>query len=170
MDQQTIWYIAQAIGFLAFGLGVTGFLQKRDQRMKSIMTGQAVIMAVHFAMLGAYGGMVAAGVTAVRNMAAMSARARPLAPVFILIYIVLGYFSYSVWYDVLPIIAVCIGTVAFFYLEGIATRLCLGGATSLWLVHNIAAGSIGPSLMEIVNLGAHFTTIYRLYRDDTRSV
>jgi hypothetical protein len=89
--------------------------------------------------------------------------------VFLIVYIGFGTYSYTVWYDSFPIIAVCIGTIAFFYLEGIATRLCLVCATCLWLIHNIVVGSIGPILMEIMNVCAHLITIYRLYRVESGS-
>jgi hypothetical protein len=65
----------------------------------------------------------------------------------------------------LPIIAFCIATVAVFFLQGVTMRLCFLSSTLLWLVNNIASGSIGGTLLEATIAVVNVSTILRMQRD-----
>ncbi len=155
----------QAIGFIAFGFGIWAFLQKDDKRLKIIQAIQSLILATHFFLLGSQGAVVACVITAIRNITALTSVAKTLAPLFILACIGLGLYRYNVWTDILPTLAVLVSTIGIFYLEKVPMRLCLLFATSMWIIHNAAVGSIGPFFMELFMFTANINTIRRMRRD-----
>ena len=152
--------IAQIIGFIAFALGVTAFLQKDDKKLRLIMMAQALTLCVHFILLGRHTGAASVFVTGVRNGVSVFGWAQKIAPVFFVAVLFFGWLTYDSPVDIFPILAGVIGTTAFFYLSGIRMRLTLVLSSSMWLIHNIIVGSIGPAFMEAFMMGAG---IYRAY-------
>ncbi|MAE50961.1 MAG: permease [Micavibrio sp.] len=154
--------LVQALGFVALALGVRAFLSHDDRRLKLFLTAQSLVLCVHFFLLGAGGGAAASLITGIRNFSSLFAKVKHAAPLFIAFYVAFGVYSYQSWTDALPICGSIISTIGFFYLNKIPMRLCALCATSLWLVHNMAVGSIGPLLMELLIFTANVKTIYAL--------
>ncbi len=150
----------QGLGILAFIIGVSAFLSKDDRQLKFLIATACFIVATHFLLIGAYVGAGAAALGGTRSFISIFQSAKPYAPVFFLAYIPLGYFCIYDWIDILPIIAGLIGTYSMFYLKAIPMRYGLFMTSSLWLIHNVLQGSIGPALLEIFYLGANARTIY----------
>ncbi len=125
------------------------------------MGSAGLIIAVHFILLGAYAGAGAAAIAGVRGFLSIKHWAKPLAPVFFLVYVPLG-FSAETYIDFLPIAAGLMGTYAMFFTSGIKMRVLFLFGTLLWLVHNGLKGSIGGTLLEVFFLAANTLTIYRM--------
>ena len=162
--------IAQIIGFIAFALGITAFLQKDDKKLRLVMMAQALTLCVHFIMLGRHTGAAAVFITGVRNGVSVFGWAKKVAPLFFISVLGFGWYTYDSPVDTLPILAGIIGTTAFFYLSGIRMRLTLVMASSMWLIHNILVGSIGPALMEGFMMCAGVYRAYMLYVEHKRPV
>lgn len=152
---------AQALGLLGFGVGVMALLSREDGRLKLLISLVGLIMAAHFALLGALTGAAANVLTALRAYLSRFAWAKPAAPVFIAAYLGFGAWTYRVPADLLAIGAGVSGTVAMFYCAGERLRLVLLLTTSLWFAHNLTKGSIGGVLMEAVFAGSLLLAMMR---------
>lgn len=162
----TVYFIAQALGFLALGLGVYAYSQKDDRRLIILMIIQNAVLCLHFAMLGRATASFMTGLLSLRNLISLQKGAKALAPLFIIFYLVFGYASYEDWQDILPPINSCLTTIAYFYMRGISMRLIFLFVSLSWLIHNIVSGSYGPAIMEAFLLLANFRTIYLMRQDD----
>lgn len=165
----TEYWIAQTIGFIAFCLGVFSFVQKQDNYLRILMLAQAYTLCLHFVLMGAFTGAIAAFITGTRNGLSVFTWAKKLSPVFYAAILMFGWLTYQSPVDILPVFAGLMGTTAFFFLSHIPMRLTLVCASSLWLVHNIVIGSIGPSLMEAGMIVAGLYRITRMKRDSAAS-
>ncbi len=157
--------IAQALGFLSFGLGIMCFFQKNDLSLKIIMLTMNLNMVVHFALLDAWTASIASGLSAIRTCLSIKYSSRLMAYMFIVVIAGLGIYASSNLQDLIPILAACVGTYALFCLSGISMRLAFLFGALCWLTNNILVGSIGGTLLEITLLSVNLSTIYRLYRD-----
>ena len=157
-------YVIQGIGFLAFGLGISAFLSSKDIRLKQLLSAQGATLAVHFTLLGARAGTAIVTISALRNLLSIQGNLKPFAVIFMALYVSFGLASAHHWFDVLPVIAELLATYALFYLHRLQMRLYLLMGTLLWLTHNVAVGSIGPSIMEALIFGINIRTILRLRR------
>lgn len=158
--------IAQGLGFLALGVGVYAFLQISEIKLARFMGLQGAILCIHFILLGHFSGALAAGFSGLRTYLSIFGKAKPLAPLFMVLYVVFGYLSFETWPDALPQISGICATAAFFYMSGYAKRVTLLGCTVMWLIHNIAAASIGPAIMEFLFLIANCRTLFRMRQAD----
>ena len=159
----TTEFIAQIIGFIAFGLGILSFLQKKDRNLKILLATQAATLGLHFIMMGAYTGAASAFVASSRNILSLFARARKVTPGFYIAILGFGYYTYDSPIDIFPVTAGMISTTALFFLKGMTMRLGFVVSSGLWLIHNIVVGSIGPAFMEAFMMGAGVYRAYMLY-------
>ena len=59
--------LAQCLGYVAFVLGVSAFLQRDDRRLKLLNSAQGFVYAIHFIMLGSLPLAGSAAVCALRS-------------------------------------------------------------------------------------------------------
>ena len=154
--------LPQLAGYLAFVLGVVGFLQRDDRRFKRIMVVQALAYAIHFFLLGQVSAVASSVISVVRTALSLYTRSLIVALLIIAINLAIGPWLVTRWTDWLPLIATCIGTYALFVLDGIPMRLALLSATAMWLANNILVGSIGGTALEVIVATANIITIIRL--------
>jgi len=160
---------AQLVGYVAFALGVYAFLQKDDRRLKAMIGVQASSYAVHFLLLGSTAAAAASAVTAVRSVLSLYTRSRYVALAILATHLAVGFATAKSLAGWLPVLASCLGTIGFFFLEGIRLRLILLNATACWLANNLILGSIGGTLLELLLGAVNATTTYRLWRADRRA-
>lgn len=160
---------AQLVGYLAFALGVYSFLQKDDRRLKKMIGVQASSYALHFLLLGSLVAAAASLITAVRAALSLYTRSRYVAFAILATHAVLGLLTAKGLAGWLPIVASSLGTIGFFFLEGIRLRLILLHATACWLANNLLVGSIGGTLLELFLGAVNATTSYRLWRAERRA-
>ena len=116
---------AQWFGYLAFVLGVASFLQKDDRRFKWLMAGECLAYVAHFLLLGVPTAAASAGVSVVRSILSLYTRSVWVALAVVAVNLALGYGLATAWWNWLPLIASCIGTLALFLLKGIAMRVAM---------------------------------------------
>ncbi len=162
--------IAQIIGFIAFGIGVASFLQKDERKLRILLGASGATLCLHFVLLGAYTGAAAVFVTSTRNVLSIYGWAKKFAPLFYLAVIGFGWYTHDDLVDIFPVLAGICGTTTVFYLSGIKMRLGFIAGSSLWVVHNVMVGSIGPTLMESMMIGASAYRIYRMNIEHKRAL
>jgi hypothetical protein len=158
-------YVIQAIGLLGFFLGLAAYLTKNDIFLKVLIGAASLAMACHFFLLGAHVGAGAALFTGIRSIISIFQKMKIWAPLFFVAYVLLAWFAYQEWIDILPLCAGLIGTYAMFYLRQLPMRYWLFVTTFLWFLHNLFHGSIGGVLLETLYMAANLLTISRLRRN-----
>jgi hypothetical protein len=153
---------AQCLGYVAFVLGVSAFLQKADRRLKLLNASECVAYAIHFALLGNPSAAASALVSAVRSFLSVRSRSPLLAAVLVAANIMVGVMFSRSGAGWLPVIASATATVAIFVLSGIPLRSVLLGCTLLWLVNNVLCRSVGGVALESTIAVASVSTIIRL--------
>lgn len=155
---------AQCVGYVAFVLGVSCFLQSDDRRFKLFMAGECLAYIVHFSLLGNPTAVASTSVSLLRSLLALRTRSLWVVALVIALNLGLGMAFVRQASDWLPLAASCLGTLALFLLQGVAMRLVMLCGTLLWVVNNIIAGSVGGTALEIVIAGVNIATIVRLRR------
>jgi hypothetical protein len=155
---------AQAVGYVALALGVTAFLQKRDERLKFFNATQSLVYAVHFVLLGRLPASASALVSSCRSFLALRYRSMWLGAAIIAVNVGLGAAFTKGAVGWLPVIGSCMATVAIFRMRGIPFRCVLLASTLLWLTHNIIARSIGGTVLELANATINISTMIRMAR------
>ncbi|MDK2678679.1 YgjV family protein [Vibrio vulnificus] len=156
--------LAQALGFLSFGLGISTFYQKNDRHLKILMLVFNLNHLLHFLLLGSMVSALSALLSALRTTTSIFTSSKWVAAIFILIGIVSGLGMAEHWWELWPIVGTVIGTYSLFVLSGIRMRIGFLAGATCWLINNILVGSIGGTLLEMTVIIMNLITIYRLYR------
>lgn len=156
--------LAQALGFLSFGLGISTFYQKNDGHLKILMLVFNLNHLLHFLLLGSMLSALSALLSALRTTTSIFTSSKWVAAIFILIGIVSGLGMAEHWWELWPIVGTVIGTYSLFVLSGIRMRIGFLAGATCWLINNILVGSIGGTLLEMTVIIINLITIYRLYR------
>jgi len=159
---------AQLFGYAAFVLGVLSFLQKDDRRFKLYMSAECLAYVVHFALLGNPTAVASSVISVARSVLSLYTKAAWVAFVMVALNLALGWGLVELWWNWLPLLASCIGTLALFLLSGIRMRLVMLLGTGCWLVNNILSGSIGGTALELVILVTNLRTIFTLRQQNTQ--
>lgn len=156
--------LAQALGFLSFGLGISTFYQKNDRHLKILMLVFNLNHLLHFLLLGSMLSALSALLSALRTTTSIFTSSKWVAAIFILIGIVSGLGMAEHWWELWPIVGTVIGTYSLFVLSGIRMRIGFLAGATCWLINNILVGSVGGTLLEMTVIMMNLITIYRLYR------
>jgi len=164
MPQNGFFSLAQLAGYIAFIIGVFSFLQKDDRKLRATIGAQSLSYAVHFLLLGSPAASAAALGSSVRTFASLRTRSTHVGIVFLAINVALGFVIADGPTGWLPIVGSCIGTIAFFWFDGLAMRLILLSSTACWFANNAMLGSIGGTSLEILLGAVNASTCYRMWR------
>ena len=162
---------AQVVGYIALALGITAFLQKRDDRLKFFNATQCLVYALHFVLLGNLPASSSCLVSSVRNFLALRYRSWVLAVAILGVNAGLGAVFVRNAAGWLPVTGTCITTIAVFRMKGVPFRCVLLASTLLWLANDIITGSIGGTVLELANATLNISTMIRMIRSspETRS-
>ncbi|EKO3587846.1 YgjV family protein [Vibrio metschnikovii] len=162
--------LAQALGLVSFGLGISTFYQKDDRRLKIIMLIFNLNHLLHFFLLGSMVSAFSAALSALRTGSSIYTSSKYVAMLFLIAGGVLGISIAEHWWDLWPVIGTMIGTFAIFMLRGVSMRIAFLIGACCWLTNNILIGSIGGTLLEMTVIIVNSVTIYRLLRDQKRII
>ncbi len=152
----------QLLGYLALVLGVAGFLQRDDRRLKLLVAAECFVYVAHFALLGRPSASSSALVSGVRTGLSAWFRSAWLAAASIAVNLGLAVALGTGGTGWIPVVGSSLGAVAVFTMRGIPMRLVLLTSTACWLANNVLSGSIGGIVLESIIAAASVSTIVRM--------
>jgi len=165
-----LYWFAQAVGVLAFFVGITMFIKRDDRKFKLQLALYSGIIGCHFFLMGANAAGMSAVLNAVRTVISTRTRSIIVMFVFIFLTLALGLSQVKHAVELLPIIGTVISTWALFRTRGLTTRCVMWCSTAGWVTHNIWLGSIGGSLIEGSFLIVNGINIVRFRRMQLRGI
>jgi hypothetical protein len=153
---------AQVLGFVALVLGVTGFLQRDDRRLKLFVAAECFVYVAQFALFGRPSAASSALVSGVRTTLSVWLRSAWLAAASVAVNVGLAVALHTAGTGWIPVVGSSLGAIAVFTLRGVPMRLVLLVSTGCWLVTNVLAGSVGGTILESLVAAASVTTIVRM--------
>lgn len=166
----TSYWFAQAVGAIAFLVGITVFFYRDDRKFKLQLSFYSAIIGIHFFLMGANAAGASALLNAGRTVVATRTRNLVVMFAFIILTLVFGLSSMKHWMELLPIIGTLVSTWALFRTNGLTTRCVIWCATLCWVIHNVWLGSIGGSLIEGTFLILNGYNIIRFWRMQKRGL
>ena len=158
---------AQMFGHAALLVSLVTFSRKRDTHFKGWLVGQNLLYAIHFFLMGNLAAMVGSTLSSTRTLLSLYTRSLVVIAILLTANVLLGFWVVKAAWNVIPLTATAIATVAMFRLHGLQLRCVMLLCTILWLINNILTGSIGGTAMESMIAVMSCFTIFRLRREMT---
>lgn len=145
---------------MALMIGIFAFFRGQDGHLKVMIGLQALFMAGHFLLLGAWVGALLGLWGATRYfMSAWGRHRDALMWFFIVGGTMIGMWRYQTPTDILPIIANILACIAIFKLQGLQLKGLLLIVSSCWLGYNAAHASVMGAMVEAFYMVANATAI-----------
>jgi len=152
-------------GHAALIVGMVTFSRKRDTHFKGWLIGQNLLYAIHFFLMGNLAAMVGSTLSSTRTLLSLYTRSMLVVAALLVANVLLGFWVVKAVWNVIPLTATAIATIAMFRLHGLKLRYVMLLCTFLWLINNILTGSIGGTAMESMIAVMSGITIFRLHRE-----
>jgi len=156
---------AQMFGHAALLVSLVTFSRKRDTHFKGWLVGQNLLYAIHFFLMGNLAAMVGSTLSSTRTLLSLYTRSLVVIAILLTANVLLGFWVVKAAWNVIPLTATAIATVAMFRLHGLQLRCVMLLCTILWLINNVLTGSIGGTAMESMIAVMSCITIFRLRRE-----
>ena len=156
-----VYIIAQAVGFIAMGLGIVSYQSRRRDRILIFQILSNLCWSVQYLLLGGFSAVAANVIGMLRNTVYMFrgkyrfASSRLVPIISAIAFIVFGVITYSTVVDILPVAAMLIATVAFYLTNEQMIRILILGISLSWFTYGVFAGSIASMISD----GMIFITI-----------
>lgn len=155
----------QFFGLVSLALCILAFASKRDERLMALLILANVAFALQFVFFESWTAAVLTVLVIARIALARRYPGSRLVMAGVLgASAVAAWLTWQGWADLPALIAMVIGTVGMFLLQGIAMRVFLGLAATGWMLSHLLAGSVGGTLAEILVIVTNTITIVRLIR------
>ncbi len=152
----------QVLGYVALVLGVSGFLQRDDRRLKLLVAAESFVYVAHFALLGRPSASSSALVSGVRTALSAWFRSAWLAAASVAVNVALALWLGTHGTGWIPVFGSSLGAIAVLTMQGIPMRLVLLTSTACWLANNVLSRSIGGTVLETIIAAASITTMVRM--------
>ena len=173
----------QAVGLVAMAVNTLSYQQKKRSTVIAMQMVGTFLFCVHFGLLGATMGCILNALSAVRAVIFLNKeKLRADGPVwfagFIAVYIASYILTFTVFgtaatarnliLEVLPLIGMVAITISFRLSDAKAIRKYALISSPCWLVYNIANGSIGAIICEVLSLSSILIGMLRLDRKNQK--
>jgi hypothetical protein len=99
---------AQCVGYVAFVIGVSAFLQKSDRKLKALNATQSLVYSVHFILLGNFPASACSLLSGFRSFASLKTRSPLLAAAIIALNVAFGLVFAKNGVGWLPVLGACL--------------------------------------------------------------
>jgi len=159
----SVFLISQVLIGIAFCFDLLSFQLKERKQILICFIVASTLIATHFFLLEQVTAACLILVSTTRFLASYFTTAKRWMVFFLLITTVVFYFTFAGKLSILAYAASLIGTWGSFQDKDKALRLCMMMGTTLWIIHNIFAGSPAAVALEIFFLGSNLWGYYRFY-------
>ncbi|WP_334328156.1 YgjV family protein, partial [Gilliamella apicola] len=159
-------------GILGYLVGISAFLQRRDNVFRWQLTIVNVIMTLHFYLLGpeSYPAAILNVVNIFRNIASNYTKNISVMLFFIALMWIFYFFTTPdptqfIYY--LSVIGTTLVTIALFRLQQQKMRLLILMSSVLWIIYSLLIGSLGSLAIEVTFAIINIITIIKLSKKQT---
>lgn len=157
------FFLSQVLVSIAICTDLISFQFKQKAQIISVLLVSATLISVHFMLLGHWTAAGLALLASVRFVVSLLVKTTYWRYIFIAATLMVAYFTYEGLLSIISTTAAVLGSWATFCPDDRQLRKIMGICTSLWIIHNIIAGSPGAVIVECLFLGSNIVGYFRYY-------
>jgi len=159
----SLFVLSQILVGIAICSDILSFQFRKRAHIISCLLVSCIMISLHFVCLGHWTAACLGVVAAGRFLTSLYSTSGAIMAVFLGASVAASALTYEGLLSVLGCCGSLFGTVASFRKDDKLLRQLMFIATSLWLVHNVIAGSPGAILMEAIFMGSNLVGYFRYY-------
>ena len=153
-----VYYIAQIIGFIAFGFSLLAYHKNKKNKILSTMIISNILNLIHYLLLGATSGCITKVLAIVRDIFIINKeKNKKLSSIyflvlFIFIYIIISIYTYTNIISFLPLLSAIIYIIVIWNGNEFNIKKITLFCYFLWLIYNIFVLSISGIISNIISI------------------
>lgn len=136
-DFSLVFIISQVLMFIAVVLIIVTFQVKKDKIFRSLFVISGILAGIHFILLSAPTAALIVFVNASRWFISIFSKNKYWFWLYIVLFIISLYFTYTSWISIVVFFAGVISTIAVFRANQMDARKIYIGVDALWIINNI---------------------------------
>lgn len=157
------YLLSQLLVGVAIGFDLLSFQFRQRRQIIACLVVSCLLVSVHFVLLGLWTAAGLGGLAAVRFLASYHTTSKRVMTLFLACTLTVAAATYSGPLSLISGLGSMFGTIGSFCRDDRRLRQVMLLATSLWLIHNIMAGTPLGVLMEVLFLSSNLLGYYRFY-------
>jgi len=159
--------IGQIIGFVALFFIVRSFQSRHREKILSYQFTGSIFYFLNLILLGALTGGISMMFGVIRNYIFSRKGKKAWANsvkwvyLFLVIFIIIGIFTYKNIFSILPTAGMCLGTIGFWMTKPSHIRWIMLSTSPFWISYNYISGSIAGVILEVFILVSLLVGIIR---------
>ena len=160
------FWIAQFFGLCGLGFMVYGLFSKNKDRMLRCVILNGLSFSIEYLLLSAYSGMGSNLFGVVRTYICLKKESDPrlnqkmVLLAIMMVYLVIGIFSFDGWISILPILAEEIYVVSLWQTRVQSIRLGTAAMVILWLIYDLVVAAYPSAVCDLIVLISSILSIF----------
>jgi len=159
----SLFELSQVLVGVALCSDIVSFQFKKRVHIISCLVVSCIMISIHFICLGHWTAACLGILAATRFIVSLFSTSRVVMVFFMGVAVLASALTYEGLLSILGCSGSLFGTAASFSKDDKLLRQLMLIGTSLWLVHNILAGSPGAVVMEIIFICSNLVGYFRFY-------
>lgn len=159
----SLFVASQILVGIAICTDLLSFQLKKRVHIVSCLLVSCILISLHFMCLELWTAACMGLLAAARFITCVFTTDRVVRTLFVLATLIVSLVTYEGLLSVLCTVGGVFGIYASFCEDDKPLRQLMAIGTSIWLIHNIIAGSPGAVVMEILFLGSNVVGYFRYY-------
>lgn len=159
----SLFLLSQLLVAVAIGFDLLSFQFKERKRIIACLIVSCLLVATHYGLLGHWTAMGLGGLAAARFIVSYHTTSKKVMALFLLASVAVAILTFQGVLSVVGCLGSLFGTIGSFCKDDKQLRQALLVATSLWLTHNMLAGTPTAVLMEALFIASNLLGYYRFY-------
>ncbi len=155
--------ISQIIAVGALAAGVMTFQLKERVYIVSAFALMSSLLSLHFYVLGEYTASAIVAVSVVRFLVSAITKRQIFMYLFLAITMLVGWYTYVVWYNLIAIAAGLLGVIATFQTADKRLRVIMMSSSTTMAIHDIIVGTPVGLAVDLTVLTSGLIGYYRYY-------
>lgn len=155
--------ISQIIAGGALTAGILTFQLKKRAHIISTFALMSSLLSLHFYVLGEYTASAIVGVSVARFLVSAITKRQVFMYLFLVITLLVGWYTYSNWYNLIAIAAGLLGVIATFQTSDQRLRTVMMTSSSTMAVHDAIVGTPVGLAVDLTVLTSGIIGYYRYY-------
>ena len=162
-----LYICSQIVGFIGFIISLIAYHRDTKEKIFKSMIVANILDIVHYLLLFAYSGCATKVMALIRNIVIVTKekikflQSVVILVIFIILYVLVGIFTYNGLWSILPVLAAIIYMIAVWNGDEMTVKKAAFACYFLWLAYNIFVFSIAGIVSNTIAIVSTFVAVKR---------
>ena len=154
--------MGQLMGFVYMFFLIFSYFQKYAKGLLLYQSLAFLFKGIHYFLIGGLSGAVTSIISCLRNLVFTKVKSKVLMILFIILYIIIGYFTFTNLFSLLPVLATILYSFFVYIKNPKYLRISSLFTSFIWLTYNIYLFSYSGIITQVILIISNISAMIKL--------